>query len=98
MKQYDIAVIGGGIGGLMATLALQKKGFRVTLYEAAKELKPVGAGLVVGSNALSALIELGVGQELKEHANTLNQLIIQSYNGDEINKVDFASIGTQFGV
>lgn len=44
MKRYDIAIIGGGIGGLCAALSLQQKGHRVNLFEVAKELKSVGAG------------------------------------------------------
>lgn len=98
MKRYDIVIIGGGIGGLCVALSLQQKGFKITLYEAAKELKPVGAGLGVGSNALSALIRLGVGEEIVRHGNILNKMTIQSDLGQTINEVDFASISREFGV
>jgi len=59
MRHYNIAIIGGGIGGLCAALSLQQKGFIVNLYEAAKELKPVEAGRGVESNSLQALREIG---------------------------------------
>lgn len=98
MKQYDIAIIGGGIGGLCAALALQQKGFKVTVYESAKEIKPLGAGLGIGSNALRSLIGLGVGEEILGYGNVLNKLTIQSYLGRIINQVDFATMSQEIGV
>jgi salicylate hydroxylase len=53
-----IAVIGGGIGGLTAVHALRRHGFDVTAYEAAPELKEIGAGVALGPNAMKALRSL----------------------------------------
>jgi len=53
-----VAVIGGGIGGLTATQALRRRGFDVTAYEAAPELKEIGAGVALGPNAMKALRSL----------------------------------------
>lgn len=95
MKRYDIAIIGGGIGGLCAALSLQQKGHRVNLYEAAKELKPVGAGIGVGSNSLQALVKLGVGEKVMRQGNVLSKMIIQSHSGKSLNEVDFASLSKE---
>ncbi|MBK5220617.1 MAG: NAD(P)-binding protein [Thermoleophilia bacterium] len=38
------AVIGAGVGGLAAAIALTRAGFEVTVYEAAPELRPSGSG------------------------------------------------------
>jgi salicylate hydroxylase len=46
----DVLVIGGGIGGLSAALALTRKGLKVRLYERAKEFGEVGAGLQIAPN------------------------------------------------
>ena len=43
-----IAIIGGGIGGLTAAQALRLRGFDVRVYEAAPELKEIGAGVWLG--------------------------------------------------
>ncbi len=51
-------VIGAGIGGLTAAIALRRAGYCVSLFERFAELKPAGAGLMVAPNAglvLSAL-------------------------------------------
>lgn len=56
-----LAIIGGGIGGLTATLALQRFGFRVTVFEQAHQLREIGAGVTITPNAMHALDFLGVG-------------------------------------
>jgi salicylate hydroxylase len=53
-----IAIIGGGIGGLTAARALLRRGFEVAVYEAAPELKEIGAGVALGPNAMKALRSL----------------------------------------
>jgi salicylate hydroxylase len=55
-----IVVIGAGIGGLTAALALQKKGFDVQVIEQAKELGQVGAGLQISPNGNRILAALGL--------------------------------------
>ncbi len=60
-----ILIAGGGIGGLTAALALQKRGFDVEVYEQASALKEVGAGLQLSANCNRALYQLGLGEELR---------------------------------
>lgn len=50
-----IAIIGGGIGGLIAALAFKRKGLNVIVYESATEIKPVGAGIGIANNAMQIL-------------------------------------------
>ena len=50
-----ISVVGAGIGGLTAALALQRRGHRVAVYEAAPEITPVGAGIWLAPNGLESL-------------------------------------------
>ncbi len=61
-----IAIVGGGIGGVAATLSLLKEDHDVTLLEQAPALSEVGGGLVVGPNAKKALNYLGAGAEAAE--------------------------------
>jgi salicylate hydroxylase len=59
-----IAVIGGGIGGLTAALALCQAGFEVDVYEQAQELTQIGGGINMGPNAARVLRRLGLGPGL----------------------------------
>ena len=60
-----IIVIGGGIGGLATAIALSKVGVDVEVYERAPELREVGAGIALASNALRALDVLGMASDLQ---------------------------------
>jgi salicylate hydroxylase len=60
-----VLVAGGGIGGMAAALALLRRGIDVEVYEQAKELKEVGAGVQLAANGTRVLYALGVGDELK---------------------------------
>src|SRR4029079_4879027 len=54
-----IAVVGGGIGGLVAGLCLLRQGFDVQVYEQVAELREIGAGIVLTPNATRVLHALG---------------------------------------
>jgi 2-polyprenyl-6-methoxyphenol hydroxylase-like FAD-dependent oxidoreductase len=56
------AVVGAGIGGLAAGIALRQAGWEATVYEAAPELKPLGAGLSIWPNGVRALRALGLAE------------------------------------
>lgn len=60
-----IIVIGGGIGGLAAALALLKRGLDVEVCEQAPELKEAGAGIQISSNGTRVLYALGLEEALK---------------------------------
>jgi 5-methylphenazine-1-carboxylate 1-monooxygenase len=55
----QVIVVGGGIGGLTTALCLHKAGFKVDVYEAAPEIKPLGVGINVLPHAVDVLAELG---------------------------------------
>src|SRR5882672_11296182 len=60
-----VAVIGGGIGGLTAALALRRAGFEVEVYEQAPELTQIGGGINMGPNAVRILRRLGLAAGLE---------------------------------
>ena len=68
MKVSRISIVGGGIGGLSAAIALQHFGYRVSVFEQTRELREIGAGVVVTPNAMHALNFLGVGERVSKEA------------------------------
>ena len=63
-REISIAVIGGGIGGLTAALSLLQAGFDVQVYEQARQLREVGAGIQFSPNASRLLHRLGLADKL----------------------------------
>ncbi len=66
MPTLPIAIVGAGIAGLTAALALSARGHRVDIVEQAPELSEVGAGLQLSPNATRILDRLGVLSRLGE--------------------------------
>jgi len=56
----SVVVIGGGIGGLTAALALLRRGIDVQIYDQSNQLKEVGAGIQISSNGTRVLFALGL--------------------------------------
>lgn len=58
-------VIGGGIGGMSAAIALERAGFETAVFEAVKEIKPVGAAISIWPNGVKCLNLLGMREKLR---------------------------------
>jgi len=63
-KEVSVAIIGGGIGGLAAALSLLRAGVDVHVYERARTLSQVGAGIQISPNASRILHRLGLAEAL----------------------------------
>src|SRR5258708_259546 len=61
-----IAIVGGGIGGLTAALALRARGLDVTVFEQAEVLREIGAGVSIHPNAARLLKCIGFDDQLRK--------------------------------
>jgi 2-polyprenyl-6-methoxyphenol hydroxylase-like FAD-dependent oxidoreductase len=68
-----IAIIGGGIGGLTAALALRQLGFEPQVFEQAPDLLDVGAAILMWPNAMRVLHRLGLAAAIREHGAVLEK-------------------------
>ena len=67
-RPYRVAIVGGGIGGLTAAVALHQRGFEVDVYERSPKLEEVGAGLQVGPNGVKVIRALGLWDKFSKVA------------------------------
>jgi salicylate hydroxylase len=80
-RSFRVAIIGAGIGGLAAAVALRQRGYEVAIYERATRLEEAGAGLQIGPNGVKVLRALGLEDELMR--NAFEPLSIMSITHDE---------------
>ncbi|HEX8263859.1 MAG TPA: FAD-dependent monooxygenase, partial [Pyrinomonadaceae bacterium] len=83
-----VLIVGAGIGGLAAAIALQKVGFEVEVYEAAPVLREIGAGISLWSNATAVLENLGLLDEAVEKSAVLSVLKIKNETGELLMKAE----------
>jgi 2-polyprenyl-6-methoxyphenol hydroxylase-like FAD-dependent oxidoreductase len=90
-----IFVAGAGIGGLTASLALAKQGFRVIILEKAERLEEAGAGLQLSPNASRVLIDLGLQPRLAARAVMPDAIgIMSARSGGEIARLPLGEAAT----
>ncbi|MBE3007906.1 FAD-dependent monooxygenase [Microbispora sp. NEAU-D428] len=90
-------VIGAGIGGLTAALALARKDWSVTVLEKAASIEPVGAGLAVAPNALRALDVIGLGDEVRKLSAIQGQSGIRVPDGRWLSRTTAENAAARYG-
>jgi 2-polyprenyl-6-methoxyphenol hydroxylase-like FAD-dependent oxidoreductase len=86
----QIAIIGGGIGGLTAALALRQCGFEPEVFEQAPALLDVGSAIALWPNAARVLDWLQLGDKILERAGVLEEVRWLDQQGHLINHVRIA--------
>ncbi|MER6915842.1 FAD-dependent monooxygenase [Streptomyces sp. NPDC000594] len=90
-------VIGGGIGGLTAALALHRTRWEVTVLERAPSLEPVGAGIGLAPNGQRALDTVGLGDEIRELAAWQGDGGLRTPDGRWLSRIGSAAVAARFG-
>ncbi|MFF2848178.1 FAD-dependent monooxygenase [Streptomyces sp. NPDC058001] len=90
-------VIGSGIGGLTAAVALHQSGWQVTVLERAESLEPVGAGIGLAPNSLRALDVIGLGDEIRDLAAWQGDGGMRTPRGRWIQRMDASAARERFG-
>ncbi|APE34239.1 monooxygenase [Nocardia mangyaensis] len=90
-------VVGGGIGGMAAAVALRARGWSVQVYEQASEIAEVGSGIGLWPNALRALDALGVGTAVRDSAIEEQSAGIRDARGRWLSRTDAATMRRRFG-
>src|SRR5215217_3069488 len=86
----QIAIIGGGIGGLTAALALRQSGFEPEVFEQAPALLDVGAAIAIWPNAMRVLERLQLTEKILEQAGVIEDICWLDQHGTLINRVSIS--------
>src|SRR6476660_1875311 len=85
-----IAIVGGGIGGLTAALALRQCGFEPEVFEQAPALLDVGAAIAIWPNAMRVLERLQVAAPIVAEAGVMEKIRWADQHGRLINEVSIS--------
>jgi salicylate hydroxylase len=98
VERLRLAIVGAGIGGLSAALALHRAGLRPRVYEQADAIGEVGAGISLSPNAVKGLRYLGVGSALDAAADEPPQQVTRHFaTGETLIRIDRADTVARYG-
>jgi 2-polyprenyl-6-methoxyphenol hydroxylase-like FAD-dependent oxidoreductase len=81
LQRLNIGIIGGGIGGVAAAVALHRAGIQATVYARATEQREVGAGMMLWPNATRVLKELGLLERVAALSGPSQHFLVRSSAG-----------------
>ena len=84
--QRKALIVGAGIGGLAAGIALRRAGWEVAVHERAASPRELGFGLLLAPNALAALAELGIADEVLHNAVSTTAVEVRRLNGEVLRR------------
>ena len=92
-----IIIIGGGIGGLTVAVALQQRGFEAHIYEAAPEIRPVGKGIWLPTNAMLVLDRLSIGKVIAAKGLPLERIELHDKSAGLLQAMDLREVCQRYG-
>lgn len=88
----EVLIVGGGIGGLAAAVALRRAGCHVQVLERAEEISAVGAGILLQANAITALQRIGVAEDIVAAAVPMSSARVSSWSGRVFSELDSSDL------
>lgn len=92
-----IVIVGGGVGGLTAGLALAQAGKKILILERAAKIEEIGAGLQIAPNAGRALAQLGLQSELNDFGLAPQAINIRDNNAHLLARLDLSVARQRWG-
>jgi len=97
MPSRGVVIIGGGIGGLCAAIALRQAGLEVAVYERAEAWRPLGAGLALWPNAMRAFEALGLAREVAAAGGSWRETVMHRWDGKVLSRLDVEVLCREVG-
>lgn len=92
MTSGKVAIVGAGIGGMAAAIALARNGIEVCIFEQAPQLRRVGAAINLTPNAVRVLDELGPGPSLRDRSFSPTYRVSRTWDsGAETSRIEMGA-------
>lgn len=95
--QGPVLIVGGGIAGLATAAGFTREGIACEIVERARAWAPVGAGIVLGANAMRVMRALGIEASVARRGTRLGRGEITDSVGHVLGAMDFALLEPEFG-
>jgi 2-polyprenyl-6-methoxyphenol hydroxylase-like FAD-dependent oxidoreductase len=87
-RNLRIGLIGGGLAGLAAAIALSRRGFEVRVYERAADITEAGAGITLMPNAIKVLRAFGLENAVKQYGFEPDAIVTRDWqSGVELSRI-----------
>ncbi len=96
ITKSEFAIIGGGVAGLTASIALEQLGRDFQIFEQTKIVKGIGAGFGLAANAMQALEIIGLREEVEQIGYYLNSFAILDQSGDILVNPNTNSLSSKY--
>jgi FAD-dependent urate hydroxylase len=97
MENLKVIIIGAGMGGLTAGIALRQAGYAVEIYDRVSELRPAGAAISLWSNGVKVLNRLGLGKEIAQIGGCMERMTYYSATGEKLTDFSLLPLIEQVG-
>lgn len=97
-RDQGVLIVGGGIAGLALGGALRRLGVRCEIAERSETWQPVGAGIVLGVNAMAVMRVLGLAQSLEKGARRLEEMKIADSTNRCLARTNLKDLEPRFGI
>jgi 2-polyprenyl-6-methoxyphenol hydroxylase-like FAD-dependent oxidoreductase len=92
VRERKALIVGAGIGGLAAAVALRRAGWNVRIFERAASPRELGFALLLAPNAMHALGELGLGDAVRHGGFVATSGEMRRPDGTVLRRFDIASV------
>lgn len=97
MENLKVIIVGAGMGGLAAGIALQQAGYSVEIYDRVKKLRPAGAAISLWSNGVKVLNRLGLGRAIAQVGGQMDRMAYYSSTGETLTDFSLQPLIDQVG-
>ncbi|MGD1896221.1 MAG: FAD-dependent urate hydroxylase HpxO [Phormidesmis sp.] len=97
MENLKVVVVGAGMGGLTAAVAMQQAGYEVEIYDRVSELRPAGAGISLWSNGVKVLNKLGLGPQIANIGGPMQQMAYYTKTGELLTRFSLTPLIERVG-